>query len=114
MKVVTTQETLLQHLVEKPRVGLRPEKTSVQSRSPVSARSHRLLLRVHHHYDIHASVNAFYVKHIYASGLENHGISKEDVVPEARVDHGSSDKSFVTQECFSLVGAGLGPCTNPL
>ena len=53
-------------------------------------------------YDIHPSVNASHVKHLYAMGLKNQGIAHNDMVPELRVDRGSPNTSWATKEFFSL------------
>jgi putative transposase len=58
-------------------------------------------------YDVYPLINASHVKHIYAMGLKNQGISKRDVLPELRVDRGSPNTSLITQEFFSLLGADL-------
>lgn len=58
-------------------------------------------------YDIHPSVNASHVKHLYAMGLKNQGIARNDMLPELRVDRGSPNTSWATKEFFSLIGADL-------
>ncbi len=58
-------------------------------------------------YDIHPSINASHVKHLYAMGLKNQGISPQDILPELRVDRGSPNTSWVTKEFFSLMGADI-------
>ena len=58
-------------------------------------------------YDIHPSINASHVKHLYAMGLKSQGISPKDIMPELRVDRGSPNTSWVTKEFFSLMGADI-------
>jgi len=58
-------------------------------------------------YDVHPSINAAHVRHLYASGLKAQGIGRGDTLPELRVDRGSPNTSLVTQEFFSLIGADL-------
>lgn len=58
-------------------------------------------------YDIHPSINASHVKHLYAMGLKNEGIAHTDVLPELRLDRGSPNTSWATKEFFSLMGADL-------
>jgi putative transposase len=58
-------------------------------------------------YDIHPSINAAHVKHLYASGLKAEGISRNDILPRLRADRGSPNTSLVTKEFFSLMGAEL-------
>jgi putative transposase len=58
-------------------------------------------------YNIHPSVNASHVKHLYTLGLKGEGISRNDVLPQMRVDRGSPNTSLITQEFFSLIGAEL-------
>lgn len=58
-------------------------------------------------YDIHPSVNASHVKHLYTMGLKNQGIAHNDMLPELRVDRGSPNTSWATKEFFSLIGADL-------
>ena len=58
-------------------------------------------------YDIYPSINASHIKHIYTMGLKSQGISKKDILPELRVDRGSPNTSFVTQEFFALMRADL-------
>jgi putative transposase len=58
-------------------------------------------------YDIHPSINASHVKHLYAMGLKSQGISPKDILPELRVDRGSPNTSWVTKEFFSLMGADI-------
>ena len=36
-------------------------------------------------YDIHPSINAAHVKHLYAMGLKSQGIAPKDVLPELRI-----------------------------
>jgi len=58
-------------------------------------------------YDLHPSINASHVRHLYAAGLQSQGIQKNGILPELRVDRGSPNTSLVTQEFFSLIGADL-------
>jgi putative transposase len=58
-------------------------------------------------YDIHPSINAAHVKHLYAMGLKSQGILPKDILPELRVDRGSPNTSWVTKEFFSLMGADI-------
>ncbi len=58
-------------------------------------------------YDIHPSVNASHVKHLYASGLKAQEISRNDILPKLRADRGSPNTSLITKEFFSLMGADL-------
>jgi len=58
-------------------------------------------------YNIHPSINAAHVKHLYAMGLKSQGIAPKDIVPELRVDRGSPNTSWVTKEFFSLMGADI-------
>jgi len=57
--------------------------------------------------NIHPSINASHVKHLYAMGLKHQGISPKDILPELRVDRGSPNTSWVTKEFFSLMGADI-------
>lgn len=58
-------------------------------------------------YNLHPSINASHVRHLYAAGLRSQGIQKNGILPELRVDRGSPNTSLVTQEFFSLIGADL-------
>jgi transposase InsO family protein len=58
-------------------------------------------------YDIHPSINASHVKHLYAMGLKSQGIVPKNILPELRVDRGSPNTSWVTKEFFSLMGADI-------
>jgi putative transposase len=58
-------------------------------------------------YNIHPSINASHVKHLYAMGLKNQGISPAGILPELRTDRGSPNTSWVTKEFFSLMGADI-------
>jgi len=58
-------------------------------------------------YDIHPSINASHVKHLYAKGLKSQSISYTGILPELRTDRGSPNTSWVTKEFFSLMGADL-------
>ena len=57
--------------------------------------------------NIHPSINASHVKHLYAMGLKHQGISPKDILPELRVDRGSPNTSWVTKEFFTLMGADI-------
>jgi putative transposase len=58
-------------------------------------------------YDLHPSINASHVKHLYAMGLKNQGIAHNGILPELRVDRGSPNTSWATKEFFSLMGADI-------
>ena len=58
-------------------------------------------------YDIHPSINAAHVKHLYAVGLNSEQISPNDILPKLRADRGSPNTSLVTKEFFSLMGAEI-------
>jgi len=58
-------------------------------------------------YNIHPSINASHVKHLYARGLKHQGISYTGILPELRTDRGSPNTSWVTKEFFSLMGADI-------
>jgi len=58
-------------------------------------------------YNIHPSINASHVKHLYAMGLKSQNISRPGMLPELRTDRGSPNTSWVTKEFFSLMGADL-------
>ena len=58
-------------------------------------------------HNIHPSINASHVKHLYAMGLKSQGILPKDILPELRVDRGSPNTSWVTKEFFSLMGADI-------
>jgi transposase InsO family protein len=59
-------------------------------------------------FDIVPTVHAGHVKAIYQAGLKGQGISVHgDTKPELRVDRGSPNTSWVTQEFFEALGAEL-------
>ena len=58
-------------------------------------------------YDIHPSINASHVKHLYAMGLQSQRISHTVTLPELRTDRGSPNTSWATKEFFSLMGADI-------
>ncbi len=53
-------------------------------------------------YNIHPSINASHVKHLYAMGLKHQGISPTSILPVLRTDRGSPNTSWVTKDFFSL------------
>ena len=57
-------------------------------------------------HNIHPSINASHVKHLYAMGLKSQGILPKDILPELRVDRGSPNTSWVTK-VLSLMGADI-------
>jgi transposase InsO family protein len=59
-------------------------------------------------YEVVPTVHAGHVKAIYQAGLKGQGISVHgDTKPELRVDRGSPNTSWVTQEFFEALGAEL-------
>ena len=59
-------------------------------------------------YDVVPTVHAGHVKAIYQAGLKNQAISiHSETKPELRVDRGSPNTSWVTQEFFEALGAEL-------
>jgi putative transposase len=59
-------------------------------------------------YEVVPTVHAGYVKAIYQAGLNCQGISvHSETKPELRVDRGSPNTSWVTQEFFESLGAEL-------
>lgn len=58
-------------------------------------------------YDVHPSVNAAHVRHLYTRGLKDQKLSTKEMLPELRVDRGSPNTSLVTKEFFFLIGADL-------
>jgi len=59
-------------------------------------------------FDVVPSVHAGHVKAIYQAGLRGQGISvHSETKPELRVDRGSPNTSWITQEFFEALGAEL-------
>ena len=59
-------------------------------------------------YEVVPTVHAGHVKAIYQAGLKGQGISiHSETKPELRVDRGSPNTSWVTQEFFEVLGAEL-------
>ena len=59
-------------------------------------------------FDIVPAVNASHVKAVYQRGLKAEGILLDaERKPELRVDRGSPNTSWVTQEFFSIIGSEL-------
>ncbi|MCC7201975.1 MAG: transposase [Nitrospirae bacterium] len=59
-------------------------------------------------FDIIPTVNASHINEIYRRGLDGQGIPLDaEVKPELRVDRGSPNTSWVTQEFFKIIGSEL-------
>lgn len=58
-------------------------------------------------YEVVPTVHAGHVKAIYQAGLKDQGMVHSERKPELRVDRGSPNTSWVTQEFFEALGAEL-------
>jgi transposase InsO family protein len=58
-------------------------------------------------YEVVPTVHAGHVKAIYQAGLKDQGMVHSERKPELRVDRGSPNTSWVTQEFFEVLGAEL-------